>query len=96
MVRLFDGQRKAKLGTEKHPLFLLVQTKERQEEVSAICEDNGWYYEVEIDSDRPEDISDLELLTDRPTTVVSKQKIGRNEPCPCGSGKKYKKCCGKA
>ena len=22
------------------------------------------------------------------------QKIGRNEPCPCGSGKKYKKCCG--
>lgn len=24
-----------------------------------------------------------------------KRKIGRNEPCPCGSGKKYKKCCGK-
>jgi hypothetical protein len=24
----------------------------------------------------------------------TKQKIGRNEPCPCGSGKKYKKCCG--
>ena len=23
------------------------------------------------------------------------KKIGRNEPCPCGSGKKYKKCCGK-
>lgn len=27
-------------------------------------------------------------------TVVNKQKIGRNDPCPCGSGKKYKKCCG--
>ena len=25
---------------------------------------------------------------------VRKQKIGRNDPCPCGSGKKYKKCCG--
>jgi len=25
---------------------------------------------------------------------ISKQKIGRNDPCPCGSGKKYKKCCG--
>jgi preprotein translocase subunit SecA len=24
------------------------------------------------------------------------EKTGRNEPCPCGSGKKYKKCCGKA
>ncbi|MDD5020908.1 MAG: SEC-C metal-binding domain-containing protein, partial [Endomicrobiaceae bacterium] len=22
------------------------------------------------------------------------KKIGRNDPCPCGSGKKYKKCCG--
>ena len=30
----------------------------------------------------------------KPIPVISK-KIGRNEPCPCGSGKKYKKCCGK-
>lgn len=28
------------------------------------------------------------------TTVVKGEKIGRNDPCPCGSGKKYKKCCG--
>lgn len=27
--------------------------------------------------------------------VVAKKKIGRNDPCPCGSGKKYKKCCGR-
>jgi preprotein translocase subunit SecA len=27
---------------------------------------------------------------------VSVEKVGRNEPCPCGSGKKYKKCCGAA
>jgi uncharacterized protein YecA (UPF0149 family) len=27
---------------------------------------------------------------------VKSQKVGRNDPCPCGSGKKYKKCCGKA
>jgi hypothetical protein len=26
---------------------------------------------------------------------TKKRKIGRNEPCPCGSGKKYKKCCGR-
>ncbi|MBQ7087025.1 MAG: SEC-C domain-containing protein, partial [Clostridia bacterium] len=26
---------------------------------------------------------------------VKKQKVGRNDPCPCGSGLKYKKCCGK-
>lgn len=30
------------------------------------------------------------------STVVNKErKVGRNDPCPCGSGKKYKKCCGK-
>lgn len=27
-------------------------------------------------------------------TVRGVKKIGRNDPCPCGSGKKYKKCCG--
>ena len=28
-------------------------------------------------------------------TIVKGHKIGRNDPCPCGSGLKYKKCCGK-
>lgn len=27
--------------------------------------------------------------------IVNENKTGRNDPCPCGSGKKYKKCCGK-
>lgn len=31
----------------------------------------------------------------RSKTVVKGKKIGRNEPCPCGSGKKYKHCCGR-
>ena len=30
------------------------------------------------------------------TIVNSSPKIGRNDPCPCGSGKKYKNCCGKS
>jgi SEC-C motif-containing protein len=29
-----------------------------------------------------------------PTARHDRPKVGRNEPCPCGSGKKYKKCCG--
>ena len=33
-----------------------------------------------------------EALSDEP--VVATVKVGRNDPCPCGSGKKYKKCCG--
>lgn len=34
-------------------------------------------------------------LTDAlPSTPAVSSKVGRNDPCPCGSGKKYKKCCG--
>ncbi len=39
------------------------------------------------------------VLQQRPSStpvVRSDDKVGRNDPCPCGSGKKYKKCCGKA
>lgn len=33
--------------------------------------------------------------TSKVIDIRSKVKVGRNDPCPCGSGKKYKKCCGK-
>jgi preprotein translocase subunit SecA len=33
---------------------------------------------------------------ERQGTIVAAEKVGRNEPCPCGSGKKYKKCHGEA
>ncbi len=28
-------------------------------------------------------------------TAAKPKKVGRNDPCPCGSGKKFKKCCGR-
>ena len=31
----------------------------------------------------------------KPVIAKKEDTIGRNDPCPCGSGKKYKKCCGK-
>jgi hypothetical protein len=37
--------------------------------------------------------SDSEYVAPQP--FVREPKVGRNDPCPCGSGKKYKKCCGK-
>lgn len=37
---------------------------------------------------------ELYLQQKKSGTVVKEKKIGRNDPCPCGSGKKYKKCCG--
>ena len=38
---------------------------------------------------------ELYLEQKKSGTVVKGPKIGRNEPCPCGSGKKYKHCCGR-
>ena len=37
---------------------------------------------------------ELYLQQKKSGTVVKEKKIGRNDPCPCVSGKKYKKCCG--
>ena len=34
-------------------------------------------------------------LKKRPVVKKAAEKVGRNDPCPCGSGKKYKKCCGR-
>ena len=56
-----------------------------------------WLYELE-EWDAlltPERRKELYKEQKSSTTVVKDKKIGRNEPCPCGSGKKYKHCCGK-
>jgi len=93
-TKVFDGERTAKLGTEKKPALVSVQTEERLKEVSSIFEEKGWNYIIGLEPDKPEDINDLEVLLNPPIPMIAENKVGRNEPCPCGSGKKYKKCCG--
>ena len=44
--------------------------------------------------DDNDDHDDDEFFFKNTTTVQKKKKVERNEPCPCGSGKKFKKCCG--
>ena len=95
MDKIFDGQKKAKLGTRKNPAVVHVQTEERMGEVASIFEEHGWQFTIGLEPDKPEDITDLEILLNPPKTQKVERKVGRNEPCPCGSGKKYKKCCGK-
>ncbi len=50
-------------------------------EVSTFRREDGHWYYVDGESKK--------------TQTARSDKIGRNQPCPCGSGKKYKKCCGK-
>jgi SWIM/SEC-C metal-binding protein len=95
MKKEFNGKKTAKLGTEKNPAAVNVQTEDRSKEVASIFEKNGWKCMITLESDKPEDITDLETLLNIPKPKISENKIGRNEPCPCGSGNKYKLCCAK-
>jgi SWIM/SEC-C metal-binding protein len=83
----------AKLGTEKQPIIVRVQTEERGRYVAEQCALHGWRYIIGLEADKPEDISDLQKALN-PPLPAQVEKVDRNDPCPCGSGKKYKKCCG--
>ena len=56
-----------------------------------------WLYELPMWDDifTPEQRKTLYMEQKKSGTVVKGAKIGRNDPCPCGSGKKYKFCCGR-
>ncbi len=56
-----------------------------------------WLYNLEeweplLSSERRKELYKEQKIS---TTIVKDKKIGRNDPCPCNSGKKYKQCCGR-
>ncbi len=77
------GQRGDKTGVvEFRALYTANNEFCNHHEVSQfVKEDGGWKF------------ADGELVGETPVTREA-PKVGRNDPCPCGSGKKYKKCCG--
>lgn len=83
----------AKLGTKNNPLILRIADESKFEPVAEICYENGWEFILGFEPDQEEDLSDLDRKLNPPIRheVI---KVGRNEPCTCGSGKKFKKCCG--
>lgn len=85
----------AKLGDSGRPAVVRVQTLEKAEEVLSLCNQHNWKVIVGIEPDQPEDISDVERLLNPQESAKARSIAGRNDPCPCGSGFKYKKCCGK-
>ena len=85
----------AKLGSKANPAIVHVQTMERAQEITILCQDNGWQVIAGIEEDEPEDISDVRKLLNSPKPIVISVSTPKNAPCPCGSGKKYKHCCGK-
>lgn len=93
--RLSDStKRLAKLGTAERPLSLSVQTKDRKLEIEAVLNEKKLFASIQIEPDAEENIVELDGVLNKPKTMVFEKTPKRNEPCSCGSGKKYKKCCG--
>jgi tetratricopeptide (TPR) repeat protein len=75
---------------------------ERAEEIISLCDAHGIKAIVGVEPNKPEDITDIERALSRAEarpgtsdTATTAVKVGRNAPCLCGSGRKYKKCCGR-
>ena len=91
----------AKIGAKKNPAVVHVQTGERAHEVLDYCTEHGIQVLVGLEPDKDEDLTDIALALGAPVPAPapapaerrSAEKVSRNDPCPCGSGRKYKKCC---
>lgn len=88
----------ANLGSDKRPAVVRVRTMPKGEEIVALCERHRWKVIVGIEPDQPEDLSDIDLLLHGPVGAPpaprAAPRTGRNDYCPCRSGKKFKNCCG--
>ncbi len=77
-----EGEARDEQGTvEFVAVFKEKGLLKRHHEISRFAKQGERWYYVEGEMPKPE-------------TQRNTQKVGRNDPCPCGSGKKYKKCCG--
>ena len=85
-----------KATLEAFPLLCLAQGKRPSElGVDGVADEAGWLDEQGRALEGTLLAVHAALAADRDAAVatVSREKVGRNDPCPCGSGRKYKKCC---
>jgi SEC-C motif-containing protein len=82
IISTTDGGNDDETGIVEFKAFYRDKGRNRQlHEISRFEKvDGSWRY---VEGEMP-----------KPETVRNTAKVGRNDPCPCGSGKKYKKCCG--
>jgi SWIM/SEC-C metal-binding protein len=90
----YSNKRSVKYGSEQSPLSLTVISEDRKLEVEAILNEQKFFANISVDEEGEENISELTVLLNTPKTIVLDKTPGRNDPCSCGSNKKFKKCCG--
>lgn len=91
----YNPKPNVKLGSVNSPLSLVVSSEERKREVQALVEQHELFANIKINDAVAEDVKELDAVLNKPTTQRFEITPERNDPCTCGSGKKYKKCCGK-
>lgn len=90
----YNTKRQVKLGSSELPLTLLVNTEERKQEISLLVEEHDLVAQIEVAPTKEENIVELTTILAKPKTQAKVTLPNRNDPCSCGSGKKFKKCCG--
>jgi len=90
----FNTKRAVKAGTEELPLQVTVNNDVRAEEVTTLAKEHDLVIAITVDPEQIENTTELDVLINKPVTTRFEKTPARNEPCSCGSGKKYKKCCG--
>ncbi|MGR5279684.1 PBPRA1643 family SWIM/SEC-C metal-binding motif protein [Vibrio rotiferianus] len=89
----YNVNRDVKAGTEEAPINIVVPTEVRKQEVEAITQEHSIFANIIVDESQEENTIELDTLLNKATPTVFEKKPNRNDPCSCGSGKKYKKCC---
>ncbi|GAA6205973.1 MULTISPECIES: PBPRA1643 family SWIM/SEC-C metal-binding motif protein [Thalassotalea] len=90
----YSPKRNVKLGSEAKPLQLSVPSEQRKVEIETILLEQALHGQITVNENEEENILELDAVLNKPTTQRFDKVPERNAPCSCGSGKKYKKCCG--
>ncbi|MBR9871809.1 MAG: zinc chelation protein SecC [Gammaproteobacteria bacterium] len=92
----FKTNASQKSGSEKFPLSLVVTSEARKKEVEAQVAEANLYANITVDTREGavESMGELTAILNKGETVTVAKTPSRNDPCSCGSGLKFKKCCG--
>jgi SWIM/SEC-C metal-binding protein len=89
----YNVNRNVKVGSEEAPISITVPTEQRKAEIEEIVQQHSIVANITVDENQAENTVELDTLLSKPKTTVFEKTPNRNDPCSCGSGKKYKKCC---
>ncbi|MDD1779799.1 SEC-C domain-containing protein [Enterovibrio sp. ZSDZ35] len=89
----YNVNRDVKAGTEEAPVSVVVNSEARKAEIEALVAEHAIVANIVVDAAQEENTVELDTVINKPKTIVFEKTPNRNDPCSCGSGKKYKKCC---